>query len=141
MIIHELGVFLSAVFKNFISDVASDNHSGATPSQLRILQLLGHNPGIAVVEAARSLAITTPSACTAVNRLVGLGWVERRTDTQDKRCRRLHLSEAGRELVNEFESTQVSRLKEILARCTDEEIGDFREMVGRLTAYIEERYP
>lgn len=137
-LIHELSALFSNAFKKFASEVALESGFGATPSQLRFLQLLVIRPGISLVEAARSMAITTPSACTALSRLTSLGWVAKYRDPNDKRCWRLELTEDGQTLVDEFETAQVRRLNALLRKFTEEEVSVFRDLARRITAAIAE---
>lgn len=137
-LIHELSALFSNAFKKFASDVAAESGFGATPSQLRFLQLLVIRPGISLVEAARNMAITTPSACTALSRLTSLGWVTKYQDPNDKRCWCLLLTEEGQKLVDEFEAAQVRRLCALLEKFTEEEISVFRDLARRITAAIAE---
>ncbi|RMD83989.1 MAG: MarR family transcriptional regulator [Candidatus Dadabacteria bacterium] len=139
-IVHELGGLLTAIFKHFVSDVVSDTRYGATPSQLRFLEMLSINPGLSVVEAARRLAITTPSACTALGRLCSLGWVEKRPDPSDRRSFHLYLTREGWRVVRDVQEMQIARLRRLLERFRPEEIESFRDMVRRISDAIDELY-
>ncbi|RMF23011.1 MAG: MarR family transcriptional regulator [Deltaproteobacteria bacterium] len=139
-IVHELGELLTAIFKNFVSDVVTGTRYGATPSQLRFLEMLAISPGVSVVEAARRLAITTPSACTALGRLCDMGWIEKRPDPSDRRSYHLHLTEEGWHVVREVQQTQIARLRKLLQRFSAEEIETFRDVVRRINAGIAELY-
>ncbi len=136
-IIDELGGLFFAVFRAFISNIAKETKRGVTPTQMRFLQLIAHRPGLSNAEIAQGLAVTTPSACTAINRLIKLGWVERHADVRDKRCIRLYLTGAGEELVRSFQIMQAEKLKDLLAIFEEEEMNEFRDMVRRITAYID----
>ncbi len=136
-VIDELGGLFFAVFKAFISNIAKETQRGVTPTQMRFLQLIAHRPGLSNAEIATGLAVTTPSACTAINRLIKLGWAERHADARDKRCIRVYLTEPGRELVNFFQSRQAEKLEGLLAIFEERELTEFRDMVRRITAYID----
>ncbi len=139
-IVHELGNLLTLIFRTFVSDVVTETHHGATPSQLRFLETLSINPGISVVEAARRLAITTPSACTALGRLNRLDWVEKRPDPNDKRSYLLFLTATGWEIVHAVQEKQIERLHVLLERFNAKEIEGFRDVVRRISAGIVELY-
>ncbi|MFQ5479446.1 MAG: MarR family winged helix-turn-helix transcriptional regulator [Candidatus Binatia bacterium] len=139
-IVYELGSLLASSFRVFVSDPAGQTRHGATPAQLRILQLLSIRPGISVTEVARSLAITNASASVAIGRLADSRWIERYPDPADARRCHVKLSDEGRGVLAEFETLQLERVKTLLDEFGEEEIGTFRSLVGRAARRIVDIY-
>jgi DNA-binding MarR family transcriptional regulator len=139
-LLDEVGSFFLAVFRAFASDVARQSGVRATPGQLRALQVVSLNPGSSVIEIARGLAVSNASACTALGKLVALGWVRQEVDRSDRRVRRIHLTRKGQAVVDEFQAAQARRVAAVIARFNTKEINDFRGFVRRITQAISETY-
>jgi DNA-binding MarR family transcriptional regulator len=80
-------------FKQFM------NTTGLSFSQINILMRLAHNERTNVSEIGEGLGITNAAASQAVDRLVGLGLIERTEDPEDRRTRRLALTQYGRTTI------------------------------------------
>jgi len=87
-------------------------------AQVETLRLIAEKKQILMKEAADFLSITPPSATVLVNKLVGLGLVERRSDKNDRRTVHLTLTSKGSRAVE----------KAILERCQI-----FKKLLGKLT--------
>ena len=68
---------------------------GMTGPQFDVLATLRQKEGITQQEMAASLLVTKGNVTGVVDRVEALGWVERRTDPDDRRANRLYLTEAG----------------------------------------------
>jgi DNA-binding MarR family transcriptional regulator len=75
-----------------------------TVQQLRVLNLVASEPGLSSQDLARQLAVSPPTASGLVDRLEEKGVLERRRDPDDRRLRRLYLTELGQEAVLEGDS-------------------------------------
>jgi DNA-binding MarR family transcriptional regulator len=86
---------LSAVLREGLWRLAWPRELTATQAQ--ILQRLDLRPGDTLHELARALGIRDSTASEAVSTLGSRGLVEKRKDPNDRRRRRLFLTESGRE--------------------------------------------
>ncbi|MBN9105066.1 MAG: MarR family transcriptional regulator [Propionibacteriaceae bacterium] len=75
-----------------------------TVQQLRVLNLVASEPGLSSQDLARQLAVSPPTASGLVDRLEEKGVLERRRDPDDRRLRRLYLTDLGQEAVLEGDS-------------------------------------
>jgi DNA-binding MarR family transcriptional regulator len=86
-----------------------------TVQQVRVLNLVAAVPGLSSQDLARQLAVSAPTASGLVDRLEEKGVLERRRDPDDRRLRRLYLTEVGRLAAMEgdslFERALVSVIK------------------------------
>jgi DNA-binding MarR family transcriptional regulator len=70
--------------------------TGLSFSQISILMRLVHSGGsTSVSEVGEQLGVTNAAASQAVDRLVGLGLIERTEDPEDRRTKRLELTQSG----------------------------------------------
>ena len=80
-------------FKRFMDE------TGLSFSQINILMRLVHGGSTSVSEIGEQLGVTNAAASQAVDRLVGLGLIERTEDPEDRRAKRLALTQKGRALI------------------------------------------
>ena len=75
--------------------------TGLSFSQINILMRLVHGGSIGVSEIGEQLGVTNAAASQAVDRLVQLGLIERTEDPEDRRAKRLALTQKGHDLIDE----------------------------------------
>ena len=85
---------------------------GVTGPQARLLLMIQRNPGENQGHYADLLDVEPITLCRMVDRLEDAGLVERRPDLNDRRARRLHLTEKSR--------AKLTRLRERLDTMVDE---------------------
>ncbi|WP_299563919.1 MarR family transcriptional regulator [uncultured Mycolicibacterium sp.] len=76
--------------------------AGLPFSRIRVLRRLARKP-MTVKEIAHAVATDAPAATVAVNDLQARGLVVRRQHPDNRRCKIVSLTEAGRELVRALE--------------------------------------
>ena len=75
-----------------------------TMQQFRVLGQVVRRPGISGNELGGQLGVSAPTASGLVERLVEKGLITRIDDADDRRIRRLHPSEAGRDIMRQMDS-------------------------------------
>ncbi len=75
---------------------------GMTRAQWTILINLERQPGLLQKELAEIIEVEPITVARLVDRLEARGMVERRGDPSDRRCWRLHLTDASRPLMSEI---------------------------------------
>jgi MarR family transcriptional regulator for hemolysin len=75
---------------------------GMTRAQWGILIRLEKQPGLLQKELAECLEVEPITVARLIDRLESRGMVERRPDPADRRCWRLHLTDAARPLLGEI---------------------------------------
>jgi DNA-binding MarR family transcriptional regulator len=82
-------------FKRFM------DKSGLSASQVSTLMRLYHQRACGVTDIGLTLGITNAAASQLVDKLVGLGLIDRTEDIHDRRVRQITLTEQGRHLIQE----------------------------------------
>jgi DNA-binding MarR family transcriptional regulator len=90
--------------------------------QLRALQLLREEEEVPVGRLAELLGVGLPAASLLADRLVRLGFVERRGDPADRRRVLLRLSRAGGRLVSDLREGSHSQLRRWMATLSPEDL-------------------
>jgi DNA-binding MarR family transcriptional regulator len=93
--------------------VINDTH-GLNLSQLKMLHLVFHRPGISQTLVAERLGVTTASISTSVRALEAQGLIERCHDSQDARVMLLHLAPFGEQLIEQILGTFTDTLADLL---------------------------
>ena len=105
---------------------------GMTRAQWAILINLERQPGLLQKELAELLEVEPITVARLIDRLEARGMVERRADPGDRRCWRLHLTDASRPLMGEIGG----HLGELAAICldgVDDRATDiFRDVLSRM---------
>lgn len=86
---------------------------GMTRAQWTILLGLSRQPGLVQKELAELLEVEPITVARLIDRLEARGMVERRADPADRRCWRLHLTEAAQPLLAEID-TQLDALTNVV---------------------------
>lgn len=116
-------------FKRFMAD------SGLSFTQVNILMRLYHGGPLAVSDLGGHLGITNAAVSQAIDRLVKDALIERAEDLQDRRVKRLTLTEKGRALI----ARGIERRGQWIARLTEAFTADQRAMIiSALTLLTEE---
>ena len=80
----------------------------------RILHFVGRHPGLRVSELLAILRITKQSLGRVLRELIDRGYVKQTEGATDRRQRLLHLTPAGRELLERLERPQIERVRRAL---------------------------
>jgi DNA-binding MarR family transcriptional regulator len=87
-------------------------------SQLRALMVIAEHDGINLRRLAATLGMLLSSASRLCDRLVAAGMLEREPGRSDRREISLHLTEVGRDLLDELREDRRERLAAVLATMT-----------------------
>ncbi len=105
---------------------------GMTRAQWAILIRLEAQPGLLQKELADLLEVEPITVARLIDRLESRGMVERRPDPMDRRCWRLHLTDASRPLMSEID-TQLGELAGLTTQDVDETaLRSFAESLARM---------
>ena len=103
----------------------------------RVLHFVNRCPGIRVADLLELLKITKQSLGRVLRQLVAEGWIEQAPGPDDRRERRLTLTEAGRDLAAELAGLQTRRIDKALREIETSNGPQVRENVlGFLFAMI-----
>ncbi len=76
---------------------------GSAPRYFGMLKLIEANPGIPQTRLAEAIFLDRSSLVPILEGLTREGWVERKSTPQDKRVRRVFLTETGQERLGQLE--------------------------------------
>jgi len=79
----------------------------------RLLYFIGRNPDCSVNELLEIMRVSKQYLHLPLKKMIALGYVEQRTDKQDRRVRRLRLSARGKKLEYQLSEVQRRRFAEI----------------------------
>lgn len=114
----------------------ADIWDGLLPREYAVLYALAQQPdGVRITELGDDVLITQPGMSRLIARLEARGLVERRSDADDARARRIRLTAAGEACQRRVGRAVARRIGEALTRALDrEQIGALRDLSSALLA-------
>jgi MarR family 2-MHQ and catechol resistance regulon transcriptional repressor len=107
-------------------------------SDFAVLEVLLHKGPLPVNEIGRLVRLTSGSITTAVDRLERKGMVERKNDPEDRRARVVHLTEAGRKLIERAFADHEAAMEHAAAGLTRQERAEVVALLKKLGIRAEE---
>ena len=108
------------------------DQSGLPFSRIRILQRLRRSP-LTVKEVAAAATVDAPAATVAINDLEDRGLVVRQVDPENRRCKVVSLTDAGREMMAAIDAVE-DPAPDVLAALDHSELATLRALIDKLTA-------
>lgn len=108
---------------------------GITPVQYAVLQTVGNQPGIDQRSLARHIALDASTTGGVVDRLEVRGWLERRTNPDDRRVRELSLTLSGEQALRECIPVMLRVQEQILAPLDAEQRQTFMNLLNLLVTH------
>lgn len=96
------------------------------------LTLIGHVPGISILELSKGLALSHPGTVRLVDRMVASGFVIRTRSEEDGRTVALTLTPTGKEQEHAILASRCMSLKGALSHLSDEEVTMLSQISGKL---------
>ncbi|QDY82126.1 MarR family transcriptional regulator [Paenibacillus polymyxa] len=108
-----IGTIRDSINKLIISELESYGVEGIVPTHGGILMFLYQTDGLSIKELTQKIARQQPTVTVLIDKLVKLGYVERKKEREDSRVTLIYLTEKGRELEPVFETIS-NKLKETI---------------------------
>lgn len=126
----EVVELLFFAYRDFISDADSYlGEIGYGRAHHRVLHFVHRHPGMRVADLLEVLAITKQSLNRVLRQLLDDGYVTQKAGPQDRRERRLHLTDKGLELGDKLVALQSARVAKALESTTADPRPFLREMI------------
>jgi DNA-binding MarR family transcriptional regulator len=107
---------------------------GVTVTGWRIMAALGAKAPLSSRELSAEVAMDAVAICRAVEQLVGMGYVSRRTDRKDRRRHQLRLTAKGRKVYDEVVPLAQGIERAILASLAPEDRERLTQIMQTLAA-------
>ncbi len=108
----EIVELLFFAYRDFTSDPdAILDEIGFGRAHHRVVHFVGSRPGMSVAALLETLGITKQSLARVLKQLIDAGYVRQTTGPEDRRQRRLFLSEKGESLRQELLAPQMERIE------------------------------
>ncbi len=130
----DLYAFVVYVHKNCNSDLfEAIGALDLTLTQIKLLHHLEDQPReISLKEAAELVHVSMPAASRMVDDLVRRGFAQRREDEEDRRMKRVCLTEAGRAVSRRLHAARLTGLQQFTETLTTAERRSLADVLSRL---------
>lgn len=98
----------------------------------RVIYFVNRNPSISVNGLLRILKITKQSLARVLGQLVREGFIDQKTDAQDRRRRTLTLTDKGIELEARLTKSQGVRVQRAFKASGDEAVEGFKKVLSEI---------
>ncbi len=115
--------------------------SGLSSSQLNTLMRLHYRGPCQVSGIGDDLGLTAAAASQIVERLSGMGLIERSEDPTDRRVRQVTLTSKGRSLMARGFEARIAWVRELARRLPADDLSAIVEVLHRLTDAAKELEP
>ncbi|QKK03207.1 MAG: MarR family transcriptional regulator [Pseudomonadota bacterium] len=105
---------------------------GIGVTEWRVIAIVGRYPGVTATEVADRAAMDKVAVSRAVGRLSEHGRLERRDNQDDRRAKRLYLSEAGQAIHDAIVPAALAYERALLTRLGERERDVFLNCLSRL---------
>lgn len=120
-------------YRDFISDPdAILDEIGFGRAHHRVIHFVGSRPGMSVADLLDTLRITKQSLARVLKQLIDYGYVRQAAGPEDRRQRRLFLTEEGEALRQELLSPQLKRIDGALENLTAGERDVIKSFLNRM---------
>jgi DNA-binding MarR family transcriptional regulator len=113
--------------------------SGLTRAQWAVLAYLARSEGSSQAALAEMLDIEPITLVRLLDRLEEAGWVERRADPDDRRVRRLFLTETARPLMDQFQEIAAATREAALFGLSEEERRQVTDLLMKVRSNLSGR--
>jgi DNA-binding MarR family transcriptional regulator len=91
-------------------------------TQMKTLHVLADGGSeVSVKELSDRLGLSLPGASRIVDALMRRGWLERREDPDDRRMKRVRITDEGRKVLDRIEAARLAGLEDYAASLTPEQ--------------------
>ncbi len=111
----ELLDVVPVIMRTIRTEMRSHRANDLTVPLFRSLMYLERHPGVALLDLARHLGLTSPSVCKIVDGLEAHSMVERQHSNTDRRKIALALTREGQKVLDEARTSAQARLADLLA--------------------------
>lgn len=109
--------------------------------QITMLNWVARSPGCGVRDIANGLHVTPPTVSVGIRRLVRDGWLEQRSDPDDRRARPIFLTDKGNELTETIREHRAQMLKHFLSGLASDEQEQLICLLDRAISALETAQP
>ncbi len=136
---HSLLEGITLLMRVSLQDLMGYIHrKGISMAQINVLYQLYYRGPCEVLAFSRMLALSPAGASQLIERMARQGWVERLDDPTDRRVRRVHLTEPGRQLAAESIAARNEWVARFGARLSSEEKQQAAQVFRLLAEKIED---
>ncbi|MFI6908683.1 MarR family winged helix-turn-helix transcriptional regulator [Nonomuraea sp. NPDC050394] len=106
--------------------------SNLTLRQLKVVMIVSFHGSASGQDLAHNLGVGLGTVTGIVDRLVAHGLVSRYEDPHDRRVRRIRLTEAGRELIEQINDTGLGHFRRIMERLDLDTLKTLAEVTDKI---------
>lgn len=108
--------------QKFISSILRDLPVNLSQHHLAILNLLDENKSLVISDFVETLSITKPQMTASADKLIELGYINRKNDDKDRRKIYLSITPKGTEIISDINHNIDAEIDKNLAELSEAEL-------------------
>ena len=130
---HIVGLLL----KREITDSIKENNINVTPEQWALLNRLNENQGLTQNELGKVSFKDTANITRLIDKLENKGFVERQSNSSDRRVRKIYITAQGRKIRDLVEPLAIKVLEKATENIDPSEVDIYNDVARRIIANLE----
>lgn len=128
---------IDTVYQRFCQNIIKE--WDLNPTSFQVILFLANNPDYNTArDVCRMRGIKTGIVSVAVEQLIQMGYLERRTDPNDRRIQRLYVTGSAQELVRRGREVQQEFAREVSGALTPEEFERYMSLTEKIMVHIDD---
>ncbi|MGZ9583909.1 MarR family winged helix-turn-helix transcriptional regulator [Paenibacillus marinisediminis] len=123
--LHQLQMIFRTIMRRMRKVWSEQTELGLNPTQFSVLEKLHTEGPLKVTEVAKLLCLTAGAVTGITDKLIELGYVERRRDEVDRRTVYLEMTELGKQAYNETIEQRAELFERFFDQVEDEQVRQF----------------
>lgn len=107
-----------------------------TSAQIKALTSFHNTSEYTMSELSKSLGVTLPTTSSMINRLIQLGYVERKRDQEDRRVVKVKLTNQGKSILNRLMKERRIALEKLLKVLNNQELEIFLQSIENVSSLL-----
>ncbi|AAU23828.1 MarR family transcriptional regulator [Bacillus licheniformis] len=136
---YDMEALLRTVFKQIRDEINELLEKEMSRNEFMILRLLSEQGPKKVTEFATILGVSASHITAVTDALVEKGWITRVRSKEDRRIIKIHLTDAGKEIIRYFEEKKTEYYFKRFSSYSDEELKTLIELFSKLDKKREQR--
>lgn len=129
-IAEEMSVIGPRIGRRFMADLSSV--ADLPHAQLFVMGMLSMSGPVRGCDISHELKVSAPTVSGVIDRLEGMGYVERRVDMADRRCVTILLTKEGLKIAQKMRVALVMRWVDVLSKLSREDADKYLELVKKI---------
>lgn len=136
--LHQVQMIFRTIMRRMRKVWGEQTELGLNPTQFSVLEKLHGEGSLKVTEVAKMLSLTAGAVTGITDKLIELGYVERRRDEVDRRTVYLEITERGKQSFMETLKQRTELFERLFDHVEDEQVHQFLKVCNQINDNLDQ---